>query len=343
MLILLIRVIFVLLCLFVGDASAGYFYDNLFGGSLPAWIGASLGFSVGITLIAAEIAFRRRFTRSLVALLIGLAGGLLLSLISIQLLKQAVANPQMARQLAGPLALICCYLVVITVLRHVDRFRLILPFVEFHRERFQEGALVIDDSALRDSRLLALIASGIIGQRLIVHQDLLRFIEQQATNEDSATRVLGKRALDNLADLRGQGERVEVSIDPTEIAGASSLSETLIGMARLESGRLLSNNAQLTSRARGENVPVVYLGDLSKAFAQVIRVGETIEVVVEKAGEEAHQGVGHLDDGSMVIIATAADRIGEKLRCVIVRTLKNANGRMVFCQMLDQNDQPISA
>lgn len=339
MLILLLRVVFVLLCMIIGNSAGRYFYRPLFDQGIPDWVGLAIGFSVGITLIAAEIGFRRRFTRSLVAFLVGLAGGLILSGLTLNVLRLAIQNQQLVDNLDAPLVLVITYLVLITVLRHVDRFRLVLPYVEFRAERFEDGALVLDGSALRDSRIQTLIASGIIGQRLIIRQHLIRALEAQSLSNEPVDRVQGKRALDNLAALRAMGDRVSVTIDHTEIPGAKTLSEELLGLARLENARIVSNNAELVARARAETIGAVSLNELTTALAPTIKVGETLLVTLEKVGDNKHQGVGHLDDGSMVIVSQAAAHIGETVRACIVRLHQSGNGRMVFCQLLDERDQ----
>ncbi|MFW5845135.1 MAG: TRAM domain-containing protein [Planctomycetota bacterium] len=331
MLILFVRLVFVLACLVVGQRAGHYFYADLFDGEMPDWFGLPLGFSVAITLIALEYAFRRHFTRSLVAVLLGLAAGLGISALATIVLHSTIQDEVLADNLDAPVALVLTYLVMISVIAHADRFRLILPFVEFRPDHLELGALVVDASALRDSRLLSLIRSGIVGQRLILHRDLITFIEQQAISEDTVEQAQGRRALENLADLRGLGT-VRVDIDHTEIPNARTFHELLVGLARLEGARVLTNNPELAARARGEDLGVIELNELGAVFAPSIRVGETISVSLEKQGEEADQAIGHLDDGSLVIVAGASSFVGRRVEATILRTHQSANGRMIFAE-----------
>jgi uncharacterized protein YacL len=335
MLILLIRIVFVLACLVIGHNAGRYFYTGAFNGDMPDWFGIPLGFSIAITLIAAELAFRRHFTRSLIALLLGLGASMALSALTLTVLHLVVQNRDLVNNLDAPIALILSYLVTTSVLAHADRFRLILPFVEFRADHIELGALVLDASGLRDSRLITLITNGIVGQRLIVHRNLVRFIEQQAIAADPIAQAQGRRALENLAALRGLGGQIRVDVDNTEIPNVRTLHEVLIGVARLEGARLLTNNGELAARARAEDLGVVFLNELGNAFAPSIRVGENLDITIEKAGDQQQQGVGHLDDGSMVLVKDADRLVGQRLRCTIVRMHHNANGRMIFAERSD--------
>ncbi|MBA3846986.1 MAG: hypothetical protein H0X45_10115, partial [Planctomycetes bacterium] len=201
MLILLLRFTFVVLAVFIGMSSGQYFYRALTEEVFPPWLGGAMGFGIAVTLIAAEHAFRRHFTRSLVAFLIGLAGGLLLSFLLLAVLR-LVLQDDLYRNLDLPLALVTTYLVVITVLRGADRFRLVLPFVEFQHQRTDTGALVLDLAALGDGRVPALVRAGMLDQRLLVHRRVLAAAEELIAAPEAAQQARGRRALDGLAQLR---------------------------------------------------------------------------------------------------------------------------------------------
>lgn len=332
-LIVLVRLVFVLLAAFIGATSGRYFYAPLFGSGLPPWFGAAIGFGIAVTLIAAEQGFRRRFTRSLVAFLIGLAAGLTLSYLVLAVLRQVIQDEDVYRNVDLPIALITTYLVLITVLRSADRLRVIVPFVEFRAERVDGGgALVLDPQVLGDARLPALLRAGLSAARLVVHRSVLEHWRRQASDGDAVVRARAKRAIDGIQTLREPGLPL-LEIDDTEIPHASDASDIVIRLARLENGRILAVDRELVRRATAEGVVLVDLMALAAAMTPDLGPGASCEVLLEKPGEGKNQAIGHLDDGSLVIVAEGVERIGQRVRVVVRRLHHTANGRMVFADL----------
>ncbi len=333
MLILLVRILFVVFGALIGATSGKYFYEPLIGSGLPQWFGAAIGFGIGVTLIAAEQAFRRRFTRSLVAFLIGLAGGLLLSTLLLAVLRQVLQDEDLYRNLDLPAALVCTYLVLITVLRGADRLRVIVPFVEFRAERVDGGgALILDPAVLGDARVPALLQAGLSAARVLVHRSVIEHWQRAAAEGDGLERARAKRAIDGVQALRAAG-LPPLEIDTTEIPHTTDLGETVIRLARLENGRLLAIDRDLARRAAVDGVQVVDLSAIAAAMAPDLGPGAVCEVLIEKPGEGKGQGVGHLDDGSLVVVSDAVDRQGQRVRVVVRRLHHTANGRMVFADL----------
>jgi uncharacterized protein YacL len=326
MLILLLRMAFILLATIVGFKSGQFIYRDQ---NVESWFGGAMGFGVAVTLIAAEQAFRRHFTRSLVAFLVGLGLGLLLSFLALTVVDAVIQNKDLRDNLDVPMVLVITYLVMITVIHGADRFRVIIPFVELRNEHTIHANLVVDPEALADPRLIGLVRSGLVEQRLLIHRRAILQLEQQATGDDPTLKARARRALDGLADLRALGQP-EVGIDETEIPNAANLPDVLVRLARLEGGRLVSSNPELLRLAGAEGVATIDLNTLSNAFSSPVKPGEVISVTIAKAGEGRGQGIGFLDDGSMVVVSDAADQLGQTVQCTIMRLHTTANGRMVF-------------
>ena len=332
MLILLVRIIFVTLATLIGLTSGQHFWPTNPSGtdSLPPWFGGAIGFGVAVTLIAAENAFRRHFTRSLVAFLIGLGAGLALSYLLLSVLKLVIQDENTYNNIDLPLALITTYLVLVIVLRNTDHFRVVVPFVEFRAERAGAGAAVLDAVVLGDGRLTALVRAGMLPRRLLVHRKTLAACEALAMSQDQPSAIRGRRALEGLTELRNLPNTV-VEIDESEIPGATTLSDVLVHLVRLEGGRLVAGDRELLSLALAEGLAVIDLNALAAALSPVVRQGEMISVLIEKAGEGKGQGIGHLDDGSLVVVTDADGLAGQRVRCTVMRLHATANGRMVFC------------
>jgi uncharacterized protein YacL len=333
MLILLVRVVFVTLATLIGLTSGATLYRSALDDSLPPWFGGAMGFGIAITLVACEHAFRRRFTRSLVAFLIGLGAGLTLSWLLLSVMRLVIQDEALINNLDLPLTLVSSYLVLVLVLRNADHFRVVVPFVEFRAERADAGAVILDADALADGRLEALVRSGLLPRRLLVHRSVLLACEAAVASSDPAVTARGRRALDVLGELRALPQ-VQVEIDETEIPNASSLAEVLVHLTRLENGRLLAMDREIHARGVSEGVSLIDLAALAGALSPVLKAGERLTVLIEKPGEGRGQGIGHLDDGSLVVVSNAAEMVGKRVSCTILRLHSTSNGRMVFadCQ-----------
>ncbi|MFW5751564.1 MAG: hypothetical protein ACOCZK_07970 [Planctomycetota bacterium] len=337
LLITLIRIAFVLLAVSVGHVYGSRYYQNAGVIDFPWWHGGMLGFGIAVTLIAAEHAFRRHFTRTLAGFLLGLGLGLLFSLLVIQVLHAVLQNQTLIDNLDIPLALVITYLVLVMVMHNVDRFRIVVPFVEFRSERLELGTAVVDCSALHDGRLLGLQQAGLLDNRLVVPHAVVSRAEALARSANEAERLRGTRALENLAELR---DRLDSSlvIDDTDLPTSDQLEDVILTVVRLHSARLVCCDAEISSRARGEGLRVLDLEALARHLAPVLRPGDRVRVPIEKTGENPGQGVGFLDDGSMVVMGRAADAIGESVSGVILRIHHTSNGRMLFAERESAED-----
>jgi uncharacterized protein YacL len=229
-------------------------------------------------------------------------------------------------------ALVTTYLVMITVLWNLDRWRLVIPFVEFRSTEARGGALVIDGSVLADSRLAALLRSGLLNERVLLHRRVLTRLEDQARGDDAAARARAGRALEGLKELRAIAA-LRLEIDETEIPNVPGIDDLVARLCRLENARLVSNERELLRRAEAEGVGILDLAALATQLAPAVRVGEVLSVAIEKPGEGKDQGVGFLDDGSMVVINGAAAQVGKTVKATVLRTHATANGRMVFAEI----------
>ncbi len=328
MLILLLRIAFVVLATYTGHTTGAYLYRGLFEGAMPLWFGAAMGFGVSVTLIAAEQGFRRHFTRSLVALLGGLGAGLLLSIIAVLAMRVVIQDLELAATLDAPLTLVITYLLLITVLRNVDRWRIILPFVELRTERFDGGTLVADPAMVADARLPALLRSGFFAQRLLIHTSAVTFWE--APREEPTAQAKARRALEILGEIRALPV---TEIDATELPNTHDATEAALRLARLENARLLTADESLARRAGAEGIPVVDLAALVRILTPPVVVGSVIRILLERIGEGRGQAVGHLADGSLVVVAEAAERVGQEVEATVIRLHPTANGRMVFANL----------
>lgn len=226
--------------------------------------------------------------------------------------------------------LITCYIGISLVLQTKDDFRFILPYIEFAKEIRGQKPTVVDTSVVIDGRIVDLLQTHIIQGMLIVPRFVLDELQTIADSSDKLKRARGRRGLEMLQKLQ-EVRLVEVHIDDSEVEG-SNVDLKLISMCELRQGRLMTNDYNLNKIATLRGIEVVNLNDLCKALRPVVLPGELMNVRIVKAGEGPTQGVGYLDDGTMVVVEHGRDRIGQELAATVTSTLQTSAGRMIFAR-----------
>ena len=235
------------------------------------------------------------------------------------------------------MAISLCYICISVLLQTKDNFRFIIPYAEFVREIKGGKPYVLDTSAIIDGRIADVIETGIIDQPVILPRFVLAELQTIADSSDKLRRTRGRRGLDVLNRLR-TSELVDFRIDEREtpeMAG-QPVDMKLVLLAKHVDGKVVTGDANLNKVAKLQNVPVVNLNDLSAALRPVFLPGELFNVRVVRAGEEAGQGVGFLDDGTMVVVEGARESVGRTIRLTVTSVLQTSNGRMIFGRFMDE-------
>jgi uncharacterized protein YacL len=193
-----------------------------------------------------------------------------------------------------------------------------------------DTVFVVDTSALIDGRILDLVASGFLSGDLLVHSAVLRELQTIADTSDPRRRALGRRGLDTLGELK-RAPSVEVHL--VEEDGIADVDATLVRVAKDTGASLLTTDHNLSKVAQAVGVSVPSLNDLAAAFRLPVGIGDELEVRLVKDGREAGQAVGYLDDGTMVVVEAARERIGSDAPIVIRNVISTATGRMVFANL----------
>ncbi len=235
------------------------------------------------------------------------------------------------------LGTVSCYLAISFVLQTKDDFRFIVPYVEFSKQVRGARPVVVDTSVIIDGRILDLADTGVFDGRLIVPRFVLNELQTLADSADKLKRNRGRRGLDVLNKLQGN-RRVEVIL--YEWTGHSSpeaqgADQKLLVLAKELHGRVLTSDTNLSKVAQVQGVDVVNLNDLSKAMRPVVLPGEKLMVRLVKPGEEPTQGVGFLEDGTMVVVEQGRGHINTDLEIVVTNMLTTAAGRIVFGRVSD--------
>jgi uncharacterized protein YacL len=217
------------------------------------------------------------------------------------------------------------------LLQTKDDFRFLIPYVEFSRELKGNRPLVIDSSALIDGRIADLVETRIIDAQLVVPQFVLREVQEVADSADKMRRTRGRRGLEVLSKLQSSAHadvrvRENSGDDPQDL----SVDQRLVDVAKRMGGRVVTNDFNLSKVAGVQGVEVINLNDVANALKPRYLPGERLRIRILKEGEAAGQGIGYLDDGTMVVCEQASHLIGQDIDIIVTSMLQSSAGRMIF-------------
>ncbi|PKL47955.1 MAG: PIN/TRAM domain-containing protein [Planctomycetes bacterium HGW-Planctomycetes-1] len=238
-------------------------------------------------------------------------------------------NLKLAKWIMG----ICiCYFVISFVMRTKDDVRFIIPYVEFSRQTKGIRPLVLDTSVIIDGRIADICQTKLFDAPLVLPRFVLNELQLIADSADKLKRVRGRRGLDILHKLQ-DNPVIEVQLDDTPPPGIndhSPVDQKLVAFTKNCNGKLLTNDYNLSKVAQVRQVDVININDLTNALKTVVLPGETMQVRIIKPGEESQQGIGYLDDGTMVVVEEGRNKIGEKVLIIVTSALQTSAGRMIF-------------
>jgi uncharacterized protein YacL len=198
-------------------------------------------------------------------------------------------------------------------------------------ERTGEPRIVVDTSAIIDGRIAEIVESGFIFGTLVVPRFVLDELQHIADSSDTLRRNRGRRGLEILNRMQKEpGTPVEIVED--NVPNESEVDAKLIALARARSGVVLTNDFNLNRVAELQGVRVMNINSLANAVKPAVLPGEELRVRVIQEGKEAGQGVGFLDDGTMIVVEGGARHIDKDLDVAVTRVLQTVAGRMIFAQ-----------
>ena len=239
----------------------------------------------------------------------------------------------------------CCYLSISFILQTRDDFRFVIPYVEFSKQIKGARPVLVDTSVLIDGRITDIAETGILESQLIVPQFVLDELQRVADSPDKVLRGRGRLGLDALTRLQ-HVDAVDVALYTTptdegeEAAGSSDVDQRLIELAKRLNARVLTNDFNLNKVAQFRGVSVVNLNALAAALKPVARVGERMRVTIQKHGDLPGQGVGYLQDGTMVVVEQARSYLDDDVDVLVTNTRQTAAGRMIFGRLADPGASP---
>jgi len=194
-----------------------------------------------------------------------------------------------------------------------------------------ERRILVDTSAIIDGRIADIAKTGFLGGTLIVPRFVLNELQYVSDSADSLRRQRGRRDMDVLSELQ-QNADIPVSISDMDVDGVREVDDRLVILARQMNCPILTNDYNLNRIAELQGVKILNINDLANAVKVILLPGETFSIRVIQEGKEYNQGVGYLDDGTMVVIENGQRYLEKEIPVTVTKILQTSAGRMIFAK-----------
>ncbi len=330
-----IRIVFVLLC-----AAGGW----LICYTIDDWdryrkLAVFIGGSIGLLAVLTDVMLKGFSLRGLSAITFGLGVGTLISHLLGTSPLFTGSDPQYVYFTQLTLFLISTYLCTVIALRGKDEFNLVIPYVRFVPHEVETPLVVVDTSALIDSRVAKVCEAGFLSAALVIPRFVLDELQAVADSKDPLKSARGRRGLEVLGELR-KIKNIDIRIPDSDVTKKQDVDAKLVFLAQSMKARLLTTDFNLAKMAEFHGVQWLNLNSLARALRPELLLGEQIEVDLVKPGKEEGQAVGYLEDGSMVVVYGGRPHIGARVAVEIATILPSAGGKLVFARLLKDDAAP---
>jgi uncharacterized protein YacL len=336
-----VRVLFVLLSVLIATIYAVTISSE---GFTPAHfiIGIVSGSAFGVAIISIDLLYNKFSLRSWNTAIVGLFCGYLLG--QAILLILTTAFDALSLQLSIPafslikIAVLLCttYLGLITTAHAAEEVYVSIPFVKFKPTNFKKKDLLIDPSAFMDTRVIDLAISGLLDHQLVIPRFLIKEFNENLEAPDESTKFKARRSLDTMKKLENI-PTLELRYTDTDFPELKDTMSKLIRLARVMDANIITADMNRIQQASVEGVRMVNLHHLANALKPLTQTGEYINIKIQRYGKDPRQGVGYLDDGTMVVVNGGAEFIGETIKAQVLSVKHTTSGRMIFCNTADES------
>ncbi len=199
----------------------------------------------------------------------------------------------------------------------------------------ESRTILLDTSVIIDGRIADIARTGFLPGSLLIPRFVLNELQYIADSADSMRRQRGRRGMEVLAQLQKE-PTIPVRISDIDVEGIREVDDKLITLARQLRSPILTNDYNLNRVAELQGVTILNVNELANAVKSVLLPGEILNIRVIQEGKEAGQGVGYMDDGTMVVIENGQRNLNQQLNVVVTKVLQTAAGRMIFARPEDR-------
>jgi len=323
-------------------------YETIAQRPIHFWMLLTFGVLMVLAVVAIDVFLPKDKLNILAGVFFGLMVGLLISLglamvvDMIDVFYRLGLSPEAKVAAKSVIGVCVCYLVVTIVMRTKDDIRFVIPYVEFAKQIKGSRPIVLDTSAIVDGRIADLCQSKLFDAPILVPRFVLHELQLIADSADKLKRNRGRRGLDILNKMQNN-KAIDIQIDDTmmpEVEGLHGVDQKLLAFVKLRDGKLVTTDYNLSKVAQVRGVEVININDIANCLKVVALPGETMQIRIIRPGEEEDQGVGYLEDGTMVVVEGARSKIGKDVTFSVTSSLQTAAGRMIFGKLESVVQQP---
>ena len=195
---------------------------------------------------------------------------------------------------------------------------------------------VVDTSCIIDGRIEQLLKTGFLEGQILIPKFVLQELQNLADSGNDQKRLRGRRGLDILNRIQ-EAFPEKIVIHNKDYEEAETVDAKLINLAQEISATLLTNDYNLSKVANLQGVDILNINDLAQAIRPLYLPGDNLELKILKQGKEPEQGIGYLDDGTMVVVDEGDRYVGGEIQVVVTSSLQTSAGRMIFAKPLSEN------
>jgi len=229
--------------------------------------------------------------------------------------------------------LFSCYFGVMITLRSSEELHLSIPFIKFQPAVQKKRDLLVDSSAVLDTRLIDLAGSGLLDNQVMIPRFLLKELYAHLESVDDTYKGKARRALDVIKKLEGM-HTLGLRYVETDFPEIQDIETKLVRLARLTNSNILTadqNRIKQSTIESSEGVKMININALANSLKPLTAPGEHLEIKIQRSGKERGQGVGYLEDGTMVVVNGGGRFIGKTIKAHFVSLKHTSSGRMIFC------------
>jgi uncharacterized protein YacL len=337
-----IRILFFCLCILFFTTYTTARAPNDANPYLHVVIGIVLGLLFGFLVISLDKLFKRFNLRVFNIAVLGLFFGYLMGE-AIRLIFQAIVDTstlyissETNLLIRSCIFLFSIYFGMAMTARACDELYVSIPFIKFKPSSHKKKDILIDSSLLVDSRIIDLATSGLLDHHLLMPRFILKELYEFAENSDEAIRVKARRCLDVIKKLENI-PTLDLRYVDTDFPEIKDSMSKLVRLARLLDANIITADNNRVQQSTIEGVRVINIHTLSNALKPITQAGEYLTIKIHRYGKEPRQGVGYLDDGTMVVVNGGAEYIGDAVRAQVLSVKHTSSGRMIFSNVIEDN------
>ncbi len=244
-------------------------------------------------------------------------------------------SPHAAQVILISIYLFSIYTGISFTVRAADEIHISIPFIKFQPTMQKKKDILLDSSILLDPRIIDLASSGIVNNLLVLPQFIIKEQNQIAEGPLDSNKSKARRALDVIKKLESLTQLQLRYID-TDFPEIKDTTAKVVRLARLTDASILTADINRIEQSSIEGIAVINIHMLANSLKPISQSGEYITIKVQRYGKEARQGVGYLEDGTMVVINGGAEYIGETIKAQVLSVKHTSSGRMIFCNTAEQ-------